>query len=303
MKIKIVKEFRTKGEWFLAGEEHEARRLSYALIDFTTPFQIVSGPKSGHSVPFKHAMILPDEPRPTQQQYDRLSQQNADLLDELEQINAVIGKCDGQLVDAVLQLVQDKAELLQKIERHTDEQLNSEKLLQRIRELETVAGGRAEFITTFTDKLVPYVNNEEMGLHEVIDRILEELEELRSAQKPVELPQDVVDALDSLKSSRHNAAQIIRLALDGNNGPSESQSLYQFVSTRTGLNELIYALVYGYTAAPEKDEAASMLEGVTALVEKWYHAPCANDDKEVLVERICDFIREREIADSNKWIF
>ncbi|MEC0237800.1 hypothetical protein P4H71_26130 [Paenibacillus kribbensis] len=309
-KIRIITKFKTKNELFIPGEIHEARRLSYDFMDFKTPFQIVSGKKSGEEVPFKYAVVALDAPQPTRQQFDAIVKLNGELLADLavarekfSEISDALGEREGRIIPTIRQLVQDKAELLQTIERHTDEQLNTERLLQRIRELETVASGRAEFITSFTDKLAPYVNNEEMGLHEVTDRILEELEELRSARKPVELPQDVVEALDSLRSSRHNAAQIIRITLAGNQRSSESRALCNFISTKTGLNELIYALVYGYTATPEKDEATAMSEGVTALVEKWYHAPCANDDKEVLVEQICDFIREREIAESNKWTF
>ncbi|WP_137062310.1 hypothetical protein [Paenibacillus terrae] len=248
-------------------------------------------------------MILPDELRPTQRQYDELKRMSEDALTKatasqkiLNEITAVIGEHDGSLVDAVLRLVQDKAELLQTIERHTDEQLNSEKLLQRIRELETIANGRSEMLKSFAFKLIPYVSENDTDPNTALDRILSELEDRRIAQQPVPLPQDVVDALDSLKSSRHNAAQIIRLALDGNNAPQESQSLYQFVSTRTGLNELIYALVYGYTAVAEQDEAAAMLESVTTLVQKWYHSPATDNGVEVLSQQICDFIRERETA-------
>lgn len=230
-KIRIITEFKTKTEWFIPGEVHEARRLSYNFVDFKTPFQIVSGERSGAEVPFKYAVVIPEEPQPTQQQFNRLVEQNRELLDKLE--------------------------------RQTVEQLNAEKLLQRIKELETIAQGRDEMINS----------------------LQAELEDVRSTQQPVELPQNVASALDWLKFSRYNAAQIIRLSLDGNNGPSGSQVLYQFVSTRTGLNELIYALVYGYTAAPEQDEAAAMLGNVTALVEEWYHSPATDNDTEVLAEQ------------------
>ncbi|KJD42299.1 hypothetical protein [Paenibacillus terrae] len=272
MKIKMLKTLQIKSKQLIAqGEEFQARRIleKFTLLDTKTPFQIIEGPFAGEEVPFKLAVILPDEPRPTQQQYDRLSQQNAELLDELEQINAVVGKYDGQLVDAVRKLVQDKSELLQTIERHTDEQLNSEKLLQRIRELETVANGR-----------------EEMNKY-----LRAEIQDMRN---PVEVPRVVARVLDWYRWNGSDNDEIVGHLAAGTKGPS-MDVLRSYVQEGSNGHNLLCALLNGHTVAG-KDAAAAMLESVTALVEKWYHAPCANDDKEVLVEQICDFIREREIA-------
>lgn len=270
-KIRIIAKFNTKNELFIPGEVHEARRLSYNFMDFKTPFQIVSGKKSGEEVPFKYAVVLPDKPQPTQEQFDRLVEQNRELLDKLE--------------------------------RHTDEQLNSEKLLQRIRELETVANGRAEMLKSFSFKLVPYVSEKDSDLNTAIDRILEELEERRDTQKQVELPRDVAKAIEGLRGFNfsnygilacdayvddvHDWVTVIRNYTADVSMPENEMS---------NGDKLMLALINGYTAVSEKDEAAAMLGNVTALVEEWYHSPATDNDTQVLAEQICDFIREREAA-------
>ncbi|MHB0881645.1 hypothetical protein ACYCSE_17420 [Paenibacillus sp. SEL1] len=278
MKIKMLKTLQTKSKQIIAqGKEFEARRFSTKLLDFNAPFQIISGPFAGEEIPFKLAVILPDEPRPTQRQYDDLKRMSEDALTKatasqkiLNEISAIIGEHDGSLVDAVLQLVQDKAELLQTIERHTDEQLNSEKLLQRIRELETIAQGRDEMIKSLRA-------------------------EIKGLRNPVEVPRDVAKALNWCQWNGVDNDEIVRNLATGINGPIMNV-LRSYVHEGGNGHSLLCALLNGYTAVLEKDGAAAMLESVTSLVDRWYHAPCANDDKEVLIERICDFIRERETA-------
>ncbi|MGG1618277.1 hypothetical protein [Paenibacillus sp. NRS-1781] len=274
-KIRIITKFNTKNELFIPGEVHEARRLSYDFMDFKTPFQIVSGKKSGEEVPFKYAIVGPDKHQPTQQQFDRLSQQNAELLDELEQINAAVGKYDGQLVDAVRKLVQDKSELLQTVERHTDEQLNSEKLLQRIRELETIANERDEMIKSI--KSVSVV--------------------IRDKRNPVEVPRDVAKAIDGYRWNGVDNDEIMRHLAIGIKGPNVDV-LRSYVLEGGNGHNLLRALLNGYTTVSEQDDAAAMLESVTTLVQKWYHSPATDNGVEVLSQQICDFIRERETAAS-----
>ncbi|MHB0864795.1 hypothetical protein ACYCS5_27000 [Paenibacillus sp. SEL3] len=281
MKIKVIKKIRTSAkQWIAQGEVFEARRVTTKLLDFNAPFQIISGPFAGEEIPFKLALVLPHEPRPTQQQFDELKRMSEDALVKvtasqkiLNEISAVIGEHDGSLVDAVLQLVQDKAELLQTIERHTDEQLNSEKLLQRIRELETIANERDEMIKSI--KSVSVV--------------------IRDKRNPVEVPRNVAKALDWYRWNGFDNDEIVGHLAAGNKGPNVDV-LRSYVQEGSNGHNLLCALLNGYTAVSEKDEAAAMLEGVTALVDKWYHAPSADNDERVLVERICDFIREREAA-------
>lgn len=252
MRIKIIKTFRTKGMWFVAGEEHEARRLSDQWHDFTTPFQVVSGQKSGHSVPFKHAMILPDEFRPTQRQYDELKRMSEDALMKvtanqkiLNEISAVIGEHEDSLVDAVLQLVQDKAELLQTIERHTDEQLNTEKLLQRIRELETIAQGRDELIKSI--KSVSVV--------------------IRDKRNPVEVPRNVANALDWCQWNGVDNDAIVGHLAAGIKGPT-MDVLRSYVQEGSNGHNLLCALLNGYTIASKNDELADEIDSLTS---GWFH--------------------------------
>ncbi|MEB4785076.1 hypothetical protein P5G60_25435 [Paenibacillus jamilae] len=235
-RIRIITKFNTKNELFIPGEVHEARRISYNLMDLKTPFQIVSGKKSGEEVPFKYAVVVPDAPQPTQQQFDELAKQND--------------------------------ELLEKLERLTDERLNSEKLLQRIRELETIAQGRDEMIKS----------------------LRAEIEGLRN---PVEVPRDVAKAIDWYRWNGFDNDEIVGHLAAGNKGPN-ADVLRSYVQEGSNGHNLLCALLNGYTAVSEKDEAAAMLESVTTIIETWSHSPATQDGAKNLAEQICDFIRERE---------
>ncbi|MEB4785112.1 hypothetical protein P5G60_25625 [Paenibacillus jamilae] len=273
-KIRIIAKFNTKNELFIPGEVHEARRISYNLMDFKTPFQIVSGKKSGEEVPFKYAVVVPDEPQPTQQQFDELAKQNGELLVKLEIAEDDLRKAqeDIELLRAMNEdLERSKKALLQTIEREVDEQLNTEKLLQRIRELETIAQGR--------DEMIKFLRAEIEGL-----------------RNPVEVTRDVAKAIDWCRWNGVDNDEIVRNLATGINGPIMNV-LRSYVHEGGNGNNLLCALLNGYTAVSEKDEAAAMLEGVTTIVETWSHSPASEDGVKNLAEQICDFIREREAAD------
>ncbi|MGG4504076.1 hypothetical protein [Paenibacillus polymyxa] len=305
-KIRIIAKFNTKNELFIPGEVHEARRISYNIMDFKTPFQIVSGKKSGEEVPFKYAVVLPDKPQPTQHQFDAIVKLNGDLLADLavarekfSEISDALGEREGRIIPTIRQLVQDKAELLQTIERHTNEQLNTEKLLQRIRELETIANGRAEMLKSFSFKLVPYVSGNDSDLNTAIDRILEELEERRNTQNPVELPYVTVKAMNKyfkneIRRKDRAAALLNILSSPARELTSPARHIKEYFNGDS--LRLAESVVLGFTVAPEQDEASATLEAVTALLDKWYHSPATDNDTQVLAEKICDFIREREAA-------
>ncbi|MMZ43851.1 hypothetical protein D1872_54190 [compost metagenome] len=272
-RIRIITKFNTKNELFIPGEVHEARRISYNLMDLKTPFQIVSGKKSGEEVPFKYAVVVPDEPQPTQQQFDELAKQNGELLDKLEIAEDDLRKAqeDIELLRAMNEdLERSKKALLQTIEREVDEQLNSEKLLQRIRELETIANGRAEMIKSLRA-------------------------EIQGLRNPVEVPRDVAKAIDWYRWNGFDNDEIVGHLAAGNKGPN-ADVLRSYVQEGSNGHNLLCALLNGYTAVSEKSEAAAMLESVTTIVETWYHSPATDNDTQVLAEQICDFIREREAA-------
>ncbi|OAZ43368.1 hypothetical protein [Paenibacillus polymyxa] len=212
-RIRIITKFNTKNELFIPGEVHEARRISYNLMDFKTPFQIVSGKKSGEEVPFKYAVVLSDKPQPTQQQFDRLVEQNRELLDKLE--------------------------------RHTDEQLNTEKLLQRIRELETIANERDEMIKSI--KSVSVV--------------------IRDKRNPVEVPRDVAKALDWCRWNGVDNDEIVRNLATGINGPIMNV-LRSYVHEGGNGNNLLCALLNGYTTESENNELADEIDSLTSV---WFH--------------------------------
>lgn len=220
-KIRIIAKFNTKNELFIPGEIHEARRISYNLMDLKTPFQIVSGKKSGEEVPFKYAVVLPDKPQPTQEQFDRLVEQNRELLDKLE--------------------------------RHTDEQLNTKKLLQRIRELETIAQGRDEMIKSI--KSVSVV--------------------IRDKRNPVELPRDVAKAIEGLRGfdfSNHGIIACDEYADDVQDWITVIRSYLSEVNTpeneMSNGDKLMLALINGYTVAPKNDELADEIDSLTSV---WFH--------------------------------
>ncbi|MGG4218845.1 hypothetical protein ABEW32_11500 [Paenibacillus jamilae] len=281
MKIKVIKKIQTSTkQWIAQGEIFEARRLPEKILDFHPSFQIIEGPFAAEEIPFKLALVLPDEPQPTQQQFDELAKQNGELLDKLEIAEDDLRKAqeDIELLRTMNEdLERSKKALLQTIEREVDEQLNTEKLLQRIRELETIAQGRDEMIKS---------------LHS-------ELEDVSSTLKPVELPYVTVKAMDTyFKNDRRReekAAALLNILCS---------SFRELTSPARHIKEhfngdclrLAESVVLGYTAAPEKDEAATILESVTTIVETWSHSPATDNDTKILAEQICDFIRERETA-------
>ncbi|MEK3947300.1 hypothetical protein MHB46_02260 [Paenibacillus sp. FSL H7-0703] len=232
-KIRIIAKFNTKNELFIPGEVHEARRLSYNFMDFKTPFQIVSGKKSGEEVPFKYAAVLPDKPQPTQEQFDRLVEQNRELLDKLE--------------------------------RHTDEQLNTEKLLLRIRELETIAQGRDEMIKSI--KSVSVV--------------------IRDKRNPVEVPRDVANALDWCQWNGVDNDEIVRNLATGINGPIMNV-LRSYVHEGGNGHKLLCALLNGHTIAPENDELAGLIDSLTSV---WFHDKMGENNRQDLNKMIYEFMR------------
>ncbi|KAF6636545.1 hypothetical protein H6F38_04715 [Paenibacillus sp. EKM208P] len=278
MKIKVIKKFQTSTkQWIAQGEIFEARRLPGNPFDFKAPFQIIEGPFAAEEIPFKLALVLPDDPHPTQQQFDALVKQNGELHEQIavskekfSEISDALGEYEGHMIPAIRQLAQDKAELLQTIERHTDEQLNSEKLLQRIRELETIANGRAEMLKSFSFKLVPYVSEKDSDLNTAIDRILEELEERRNTQKPVELPYVTVKAMNIyFKNDRRReekaAALLNILSSPARELTSPARHIKEYFNGDS--LRLAESVVLGYTAEAEQDELS---EEIDRLTEKWF---------------------------------
>ncbi|MDY7993343.1 hypothetical protein UY286_21705 [Paenibacillus polymyxa] len=280
-KIRIIAKFNTKNELFIPGEVHEARRISYNLMDFKTPFQIVSGKKSGEEVPFKYAAVVPDEPQPTQQQFDELAKQNGELQEQIaaskerfSEISDALGEYEGHLIPAIRQLVQDKAELLQTIERHTDEQLNTEKLLQRIRELETIAQGRDEMIKSI--KSVSVV--------------------IRDKRNPVELPRDVAKAIEGLRGfdfSNYGIIACDEYADDVQDWITVIRGYLSEVNTpeneMSNGDKLMLALINGYTIASKNDELADEIDSLTS---GWFHDKMGENNRQDLNKVIYEFMRD-----------
>jgi hypothetical protein len=214
MKIKVIKKIQTSAkQWIAQGEVFEARRVTTKLLDFNAPFQIISGPFAGEEIPFKLALVLPHEPHPTQQQFDELAKQNGELLDKLD--------------------------------RQTAEQLNSEKLLQRIRELETIANERDEMIKSI--KSVSVV--------------------IRDKRNPVEVPRDVANALDWCQWNGVDNDEIVRNLATGINGPIMNV-LRSYVHEGGNGHNLLCALLNGHIIAPENDELADEIDSLTSV---WFH--------------------------------
>ncbi|MNW32478.1 hypothetical protein D3C74_94210 [compost metagenome] len=281
MKIKVIKRYVTDNKYQIAqGEEFEARRFSTKLLDFNAPFQIISGPFAGEEIPFKLALVLPDEPHPTQQQFDALVKQNGELHEQIavskekfSEISDALGEYEGHMIPAIRQLVQDKSELLQTIERHTDEQLNSEKLLQRIRELETIAQGRDEMIKSI--KSVSVV--------------------IRDKRNPVELPRDVAKAIEGLREFDFSNYGII--ACD-----EYADEVQDWITVIRGYlsevnipenemsngDKLMFALINGYTVAPEKDELPGLIDSLTSI---WFRDKMEENNRQDLNKVIYEFMR------------
>jgi len=110
VKIKIVK---TGSGFPPVGSIHGARRLNRdgALLDLYPDFQIIDGGYSGTIIPFKCAFVLPEERTYTEAEYNEILQQRDKAIDDL-------AKYAQELVD----LQQERAELLQTIEKAAEEQ-------------------------------------------------------------------------------------------------------------------------------------------------------------------------------------
>ncbi|WP_339200378.1 hypothetical protein MKY24_16620 [Paenibacillus sp. FSL P2-0322] len=271
-KIRIITKFKTKNELFIPGEVHEARRLSYNFMDFKTPFQIVSGKKSGEEVPFKCAVVALDAPQPTQHQFDAIVKQNGELLADLavakekfSEISDALGEYEGHMIPAIRQLVQDKAELLQTIERHTDEQFNAELLLRRIRELETIVNKRDEMIKSI--KSVSVV--------------------IRDKRNPVEVPRDVANALDWCQWNGVDNDEIVRHLATGINGPTVNV-LRSYVHEGGNGHNLLCALLNGYTTASENNELAGLIDSLTSV---WFRDKMGENNRQDLNKVIYEFMR------------
>ncbi|MEK5378030.1 hypothetical protein [Paenibacillus sp. FSL P2-0173] len=257
MKIKVIKKIQTSAkQWIAQGEVLEARRVTTKLLDFNAPFQIISGPFAGEEIPFKLALVLPHEPRPTQQQFDELAKQNGELLDKLEIAEDDLRK-EQEHVELLRAMNEDlersKKALLQTIERKVDEQLNSEMLLQRIRELETIANKRDEMIKSI--KSVSVV--------------------IRDKRNPVELPRDVAKAIEGLRGfdfSNYGIIACDEYADDVQDWITVIRSYLSEVNTpeneMSNGDKLMLALINGYTIAPKTDELADEIDSLTSV---WFH--------------------------------
>lgn len=249
MKIKVIKKIQTSAkQWIAQGEVFEARRVTTKLLDFNAPFQIISGPFAGEEIPFKLALVLPHEPRPTQQQFDELAKQNGELLDKLEIAEDDLRKEQEhvELLRATNEdLERSKKTLLQTIEREVDEQLNTEKLLQRIRELETIANKRDEMIKSI--KSVSVV--------------------IRDKRNPVEVPRDVAKALDWCRWNGVDNDAIVGHLAAGIKGPT-MDVLRSYVQGGSNGHNLLCALLNGHTIASENNELADEIDSLTSV---WFH--------------------------------
>ncbi|UPK45927.1 hypothetical protein [Paenibacillus pabuli] len=114
VQIKIVAQYKAKDKtMFYTDEKFIARRVGAHFMDYTTPFQIIDGKRSGHEIPFKNAIVLKEEKSYTQEQYDEILSQRNEALEMKDEVIAVLAK-HGQ---TITELQDDKLALLNTIER------------------------------------------------------------------------------------------------------------------------------------------------------------------------------------------
>lgn len=139
------------------------------------------------------------------------------------------------------------------------------------------------------------------ALKERIQQLEWELEAWRNCKK-VQLPREVAAELDVLIIKGVSNAAIANRFFTAANGDKEQCGVSKLLEwtehgrTVKGKNRamiFLSALVNGYTEEPEpeKDEAAELLAGVTAIVNDWLNGKSHLDR---LAEDICDYIKQRE---------
>ncbi|MNC01107.1 hypothetical protein D3C75_484490 [compost metagenome] len=223
--------------------------------------QIIEGIHSGQIVPYESYVVIGDLPA----QADVL-RQNVKMIEGLAEAARTI-----QEQDKVINRVKEESEKLR----------NGE----------------------YAINLAPHIG----ALKERNQQLEWEIEALRKG-KTVELPKEVADEIDKLLDDCISKSAIAYrfFGEKGNlsrHGLSNSAAWAEYGNTDRGKHRVMLflgALVNGYTVAPEpqNDEAADLLAGVTAIVQKWwFEAPdgrTAKSHSDRLANDICDYIKQRE---------
>lgn len=114
VQIKIVAPFKAKDKtMFYTDEKFLARRIGAHFMDYTTPFQIIDGKRSGHEIPYKNAIVLKDENTYTQEQCNNILKQRDEALAQRDTALSDLAKHGKTIVE----LHNERISLLNTIER------------------------------------------------------------------------------------------------------------------------------------------------------------------------------------------
>ncbi|MEK4273167.1 hypothetical protein [Paenibacillus sp. FSL R7-0026] len=159
VQIKIVAQYKAKDKtMFYADEKFIARRVGAHFMDYTTPFQIVEGKRSGHEIPYKNAIVLKEEKSYTQEQYDEILAQRDEALSQRDKALSDLAR-HGQ---TIVELHNDKLSLLNTVERavtHNEIQALPRDVVQA---LESFKRNGDDLDTVMRWMILPCIRNQHM---------------------------------------------------------------------------------------------------------------------------------------------
>jgi hypothetical protein len=249
--------------------------------------QIIEGIHSGQIVPYDSYVVIGDLPA------------QADVIEHNEELTERLANA-GITIKNLEKYVNERRESWDKERKALEKSLAEGGLMVGELKKENEKLRNGEYAINFA----PHIG----ALKERIQQLEWEWESWRNSKK-VQLPREVAAELDELIIKGISNAAIAKGFFTVEEKDKELYGVRKLIEWSEGgrtdqgkIRVMIFlsALVNGYTEEPEpeKDEAADLLAGVTAIVEKWWvetpSGQIAKSHSDRLANDICDYIKQRE---------